>query len=148
MADFQNDRTYALSLFYPMKYEAMLCKKHSNEDEIKFLDEATAIIDRVVAEKQNGEINTTEFDLILQGFEDVFFRVVSKADILMREEVDGFMENMKTKYAFKQLNWLAEGEEKGIAKGRAEERRLLEKNLKDMGLSPEQIEMAFNGVGA
>jgi uncharacterized protein YjiS (DUF1127 family) len=132
-----DNNLYALSLFYPMKYEALLSKKHTDEDEIRFLDEATAIIDRVVADVEKGEISTAEFKLILSGFEDIFNRVISKAEILMREEVDGFMENIKTKYAFKELNWMAEA--------RADERRLLEKNLKDMGLTPEQIAQAFRG---
>jgi uncharacterized protein YjiS (DUF1127 family) len=146
-----DNNLYALSLFYPMKYEALLSKKHTDKDEIQFLNEATAIIDRIVSEREKGEINTVEFDLILQGFEDIFLRVVSKSEILMRREVDDFMENVGAKYAFKQLNWMEEArveERQKREREREKERRLLESNLKDMGLSPEQIERAFSGVHA
>jgi hypothetical protein len=95
---------YALALFYPMKYEATLRKEHTSEDEIAFLSDITAIIDRVVAANKSGEINDGEFDLILGGFEDILDRLISKAKILD-------MKDIRTQYAFKQLNWMAEGKE-------------------------------------
>jgi len=105
---------YALALFYPLKYEAMLRKKHTSEDELEFLKSATSIIDRVIAENAAGEISAVECILILSGFEDIFRRVVDKAEILERKEVDGFMENISTQYAFKETHLLEEGKLKGI----------------------------------
>jgi hypothetical protein len=122
---------YALALFYPLKYEALLCKKHTSEDELKFLEEATSIIDKVIAENEAGEISTVECVLILSGFEDIFRRVINKAEILEREEVDAFMENIRTQYAFKETHLLVENEKK---KGLE-----IAKNLLGLGLSIEQI---------
>jgi hypothetical protein len=121
---------YAFALFYPMKYEALLRKKHTIEEERKFFAEVRLILDKIVEEVENNEINSVEYKLIISGFEDVFQRVISKSEILEREEVDGLMENIRTKYAFKELNWMAEGEEKGnVERQRETARRMKADNL-------------------
>jgi len=118
LADYTPDtlvenKLYALSLFYPMKYEELLRKKHTDDDESNFLNEIISIIDMINAEKEKSEISSAEADLILEGLEDILQRVLSKSEILNREGVDGLMENIRKKYAFERLNWKEEGREEG-----------------------------------
>ena len=78
----------------------------------------------------------------MQGFEDIFLRVIDKAEISKRKEFDDFMENVRTKYAFKQLNWKEEGREEGMLAilGMLKSGKSIDEVIKEVGIPPAKLE--------
>ena len=97
-------KLYALALFYPMTHEKTLSKKHTVEDEKRFADEIIALLDRIDAEREKDEIDKGEYIMLLDVIEDVTEKVVSKSEIINREEVGELMEKIQKKYAIRVLN--------------------------------------------
>jgi hypothetical protein len=119
-------KLYPLSLFYPMVYESLLHKKHTGEDETRFTKEIELILEMLETDKDKGEINKTEFGFIVDGIEKIAEKVISKAQILNREEVGGLMERIQRKYASDYLNAIDEAEQKNK---RETARRMKQDNL-------------------
>ena len=137
--DLFDEKLFALSLFYPLRYELLLRNNHTVDDESRFSAEITSLLKRADVELEKGEISSDEYDLILEAVSDITKRVVLKSNILNRKGIDEFMEQIQEKYNFELLGIrIAEKEETAITMIKAGEP--IEKIINYSRLTREKIE--------